>query len=341
MKATNLRAQGRCGRRYLLFAILLAGHAATAGTDASLRRMGEAVGKEYVTARDGIVSEGRSSLPQLHTFLTDEAKPWQLRLAAGICAERIEKGDAIDQLDGYNWFDDADYDAAWPITAAGYPAQLPALIHQRLVAAGFWYYYLEALWKAPENAQARVPNYGRFLENATTATTGVQRRFAAHIVEEHVLSEASGTPTRSGYAPSLHAFVRDGTYPRGARALLRFFVSKGMLGQAYLEEILDLLTVEDVHFLEDVLKTPSIPPAQREAIMRRLESLSACDRQPPTASLNEITGPASAPLAKPSPAISVGSGDHKRRWMRRFGSAGVAILFVGTGLLVWRHRRST
>lgn len=178
----------------------------------------------YVGRRSKIVSEGTAALPQLDVWLANEAMDWRLRVCAGVCAERIRYGALIDALGSKCWEEDPLYDRSWRVTATGYPDELPALVALRLQEAGFWYHYIEVLWK-------RIPPDGTRLAQSTVLygevarmAEGLPRYFAARVVEDHITEAlAARNLFWTQYYRALEEYVQDGTYPDGLRTLMQVY----------------------------------------------------------------------------------------------------------------------
>ena len=85
----------------------------TSPLDKLFETAAEAQGDSYLTARNAIVSLGTNTLPFLVLTGNDMSKPWQQRLVARICYERIINGHNIDALRQYDWRSHLGYNAQW------------------------------------------------------------------------------------------------------------------------------------------------------------------------------------------------------------------------------------
>lgn len=115
--------------------------------DRMLRTAAEKTGKDYVAARETITARGAEALPLLAEAGTDARLPWQQRLMARICYERIAKGAEIEKLRQYDWRSDPQYNPKWEANIMGPVAHAGELVIPRCEKEGLWYYYIELTWK--------------------------------------------------------------------------------------------------------------------------------------------------------------------------------------------------
>ncbi len=346
----------RRGRLFRFFAVLLCGlslcSAVWAVTVEDLRKIVNAPHKPgdghaaYRAARDAIVAEGRSALPVLESMLRNEQAPWDVRLAAGVCAERIEKGGAIDALDAYDWFKDPDYDASWGITATGYPSELVPLIQRRLSEAGLWYHYVAHYWRPAIIPKAKVNHLDRFYQEAVfLSSTGMPRYLASQVASAGVERWLS-TSNRWNqiHIDALEALVADGTYPDGIRLLFEAYLASQSYGiNDFTRRMRRYLRTQDIDWLTGLLRTGELPHGCRLYLDERLAELvqerSLAARQPVSTtnlaavlrSPDQRTDGLSTPSRPSTPP-------NRSRWYL-FG--GIAVIFgVSAGAAVWHHRRN-
>ncbi|MEI6809894.1 MAG: hypothetical protein WCN95_14345 [bacterium] len=137
-----------------LLVCLSIGKAAYGVTPDELRlKLGDAAsecGTNYLHARDAIVAFGSDITPLLKQVLDAKTEPWRFRLMAGICAERIERGQDIAALVNKDWSKDPEYDTQWARCRAGaLPLMIPLAV-KRYKEARLWFYYVEMVWKETE-----------------------------------------------------------------------------------------------------------------------------------------------------------------------------------------------
>ena len=112
-----------------------------------LERAAAATGTNYVTARNQLVMAGSNAVPELAAISSNAAEPWQIRLVAGVVAERIMRRDDITALINYDWRKDPDYDVNWEVNREGPMLHLAPLVTKRCRARGLWWHYAELAWK--------------------------------------------------------------------------------------------------------------------------------------------------------------------------------------------------
>ena len=112
----------------------------------------QATGTNYLSMRNGIVALGTNELPDLRRLADSTNESWQVRLMAGICAERIEKGSDIRAMIERNWNLDPEYKSIWDKVCGGVGsvASFGVLVGKRYKEKELWYYYIETIWKETE-----------------------------------------------------------------------------------------------------------------------------------------------------------------------------------------------
>jgi len=107
-----------------------------------------ATGKAYVETRDEILVYGKDYHALLAEIAVDETLPWQQRLVARICYERIERKKDIEQLLETDWYSHPDFNPEWRLLLPGPIGPMTKLVHTDVQKAGLWYYCLEQVWKS-------------------------------------------------------------------------------------------------------------------------------------------------------------------------------------------------
>jgi len=104
----------------------------------------------YLEARNKIVEYGTNALPLLAWFAVDETLPWQQRLVARICYERIEREKEITKLLETDWYKHPKFNPEWNEYLGGPEGHMYGMVVADFKEAGLWYYYLELEWKATD-----------------------------------------------------------------------------------------------------------------------------------------------------------------------------------------------
>jgi len=123
---------------------------------ARLERAASASGADYIAARNQLVAAESNAVAELAAVSTNTQETWQVRLMAGIIAERINKGAEINDLVRFDWTKDPEYNREWEKYACGPVMQLSPLVSKRAKAKGFWWHYLEVVWK-DTNEHSKTP----------------------------------------------------------------------------------------------------------------------------------------------------------------------------------------
>lgn len=98
-------------------------------------------------ARKELVSDGSNDVSVLTAISTNRSERWQIRLVAGIAAERILKGAEIDALVNREWQKEPGYNKEWIEFREGPVIGLTPLIIKRCKEMGLWWHYMEVVWK--------------------------------------------------------------------------------------------------------------------------------------------------------------------------------------------------
>jgi len=102
----------------------------------------------YVEMRNKIVEYGTDVLPLLADLAVDESLPWQQRLVARICYERIERKEDIENLLATDWYKHPNFDPNWGLVIMGPEGGIIAnLVMPEIRRLGLWYYCIEEMWK--------------------------------------------------------------------------------------------------------------------------------------------------------------------------------------------------
>lgn len=120
-------------------------------TNASLRQLLErtatATGVDYIAARNQLIATERNAVAELTAISTNVLESWQIRLMAGIVAERITRGSEINEFAKYNWRRDPRYGSDWDMYHGGPVEKLMPLVTEKCKEKGLWWYYIELTWK--------------------------------------------------------------------------------------------------------------------------------------------------------------------------------------------------
>jgi len=120
-----------------------------------LQQATTATGADYFAARSNLVAFGSNSVPQLWEISANSKESWQVRLLAGIIAERIQRGAEITALTEKQWEDDPEYNKDWERRHSGALLPMTPLAVKRYKEARLWFYYMEIVWKeTKEHSQA-------------------------------------------------------------------------------------------------------------------------------------------------------------------------------------------
>ena len=101
----------------------------------------------YVDVRNRIIAFGTNAIPILGDVAIDESVPWQQRLVARICYERIGRGQEIKKLLDMDWYSHPKIDPTWPYPIMGQEGFIAKLVEADVKEIGLWYYCLELEWK--------------------------------------------------------------------------------------------------------------------------------------------------------------------------------------------------
>jgi len=123
----------------------------------------------YLAIRDKIVGHGTNALPLLAGLAVDESLPWQQRLVARICYERIECLKDIKKLIGTDWLAHPQIDPKWRIPLPGPEPLMGTIIVPELKDAGLWYYCLEVVWKTTGERGRGIGHSGHWEQWCTLA----------------------------------------------------------------------------------------------------------------------------------------------------------------------------
>jgi len=137
-------------RRMLIFTAMVTANVLAAERRQLMPFIEEAATKResaYLEVRNKILEHGTNTLPVLAELAVDETLPWQQRLTARICYERIERGKEIKKLLETDWYAHPKIDPQWSIPIVGPEAHIAGLVRDEVKEVGLWYYCLEQEWK--------------------------------------------------------------------------------------------------------------------------------------------------------------------------------------------------
>ena len=189
----------------------------------SLRLLNDLFNEDYQSARNGIVEMGSAVLPEL-VRLRDHDADWRVRLYAGICAERIDRGDEIDSLIHYRWDEDPEtaemFNLAWLSHVPQLPVSHAGTFRQKIEKDGLWFLYLESYAEKTEEKDWFHVFMGSSASWFPRILNEPFRLLAGHIAEENVKRNFSKGLLGGPEWLTLIEFVSDGTYTEGRKTLL-------------------------------------------------------------------------------------------------------------------------
>jgi len=113
-----------------------------------LQLAADTLGTKYLAFRTNIVASGTNVVSELKRIVSTTNELWQIRLMAGICMERIERGRDLQAFIDKDWRTDPEYDKQWEMLRGGPGSgDLGKLVLRRYKEQGFWHYYMETIWK--------------------------------------------------------------------------------------------------------------------------------------------------------------------------------------------------
>ena len=307
-----------------------------------LEMLGRLENKEYDSARDGIVQEGKPAVPYLKHVLEDSEKPWKVRFLAGVCLERIQHPGEFEKLLKTDWNNDPELKDAGPLheRATGYAQEVIPVFHKRLEEEGLWYAYLECFGRF---GHASYPSEYKTIDTLVLEkSSGLVRRFAAQIAESRLDAYFRGQD-RSGYVYDkvLFEFIKDGTWPSGAYVLLNQVQPDSECGGRYLLPLIS--AVDDIRYLRALEKRCPFIEANYGMISKRIaeiEAISATNRMANVAKAptDKQAFLADTPTGMPIPehcATDAGSRHSYRAWAWGVGDM---LLPVCAGVYLRRRR---
>jgi hypothetical protein len=307
-----------------------------------LEMLGRLENKEYDSARDVIVQEGKPAVPYLKHVLEDSEKPWKVRFLAGVCLERIQHPGEFEKLLKTDWINDPELKGAGPLheRATGYAQEVIPVFHKRLEDAGLWYAYLECFGRFGHTS---YPSEYKTIDTLVLEkSSGLARSFAAQIAESGVDAYYRGQD-RSGYVYDkvLFEFIKDGTWPSGAYVLLNQVQPNSECGGRYLLPLIS--AIDDIGYLRTLGERCPFIEANYGMISKRIaeiEAISATNRMANVAKApaDKQAFLAGTPTGMPIPehcATDAGSRHSYRGWA---WGVGVMLLPVCAGVYLRRHR---
>lgn len=224
-----------------------------ADLNAKLQKMASSTdASSYQVARDRIVDEAKSKTKELRRIANNREEDWRVRLAAGICLERILRGKEIDGLDHRDWRTDPEYRSDWDTgrMADGTSRSFTPVFFKRLEEAGLWFHYLE-FCDGRIGTEDLDPTFRLVPVFVQDRSSGGIRQLAARIADAKVVEafKAGASPDSMDWTAFL-AFVSDGTFPDGAKHVLMTTKS----GDSFSPRTMLLLTdaISDVDFLSEL-----------------------------------------------------------------------------------------
>jgi hypothetical protein len=105
-------------------------------------------GDAYRITRDKIVALGQGAVPELQELRDSINSPWQERVIAGVCLERIQHMDKINAFAQHDWRAEPDLRGApgWQ-SRSGMPRGFFAVAEKRWGETGLRYHLLQLMWK--------------------------------------------------------------------------------------------------------------------------------------------------------------------------------------------------
>jgi len=141
-------------------------------------------GPPYLAARDAIVNLGPSTLLALANVTTNQASSWQQRAMAGICIERINRGEELKSFqDIKRWREDAELkkDPTW--RDRGGPYGISSVAAKRWLEAGLTNHLVQLAWKG----EGEHPPMGHSWDLLAAKTLEkINYPYLVNIAREHV-----------------------------------------------------------------------------------------------------------------------------------------------------------
>jgi len=118
----------------------------------------DASGPKYFACRTNIVAAGTNIAPGLRQIVSATNEPWQIRLMAGICLERIERPRDLQAMIDKDWPADPEYERKWEAYRGGPGTfgHFQLLVAKRYKEQRLWNYCIEMIWKMTSEHSRKV-----------------------------------------------------------------------------------------------------------------------------------------------------------------------------------------
>ncbi len=212
-----------------------------------------AEGEEYRTIRNEIIQKGQSIVPELMKIQEDKAVDWKTQLMSGICRERIERADDIEQMEKKDWASDPEFDRQWLRYRPGPWIGMESLVVKRYREKKLWFYCLEAMWKGldafPRIWQADKTDWEGACQLAVEESP--MRDTAIRLLEDRVDNDPM---FKNKLSRGAFIHLIDLKSRRSLPVLLKAWKAQGGLHPEYVAKLSKMLTEDDINTTEEFLK---------------------------------------------------------------------------------------
>jgi hypothetical protein len=157
---------------------------------AQLNEAATATKPDYLILRNRIIAQGAAAEPQLEAILRNESVSSQERMLAGICLERIRRGDEIEAFIKKDWHDLPELrdDPGW-MSHVGVPSTLLPMMRKELVALDLPYYELELLWKKTTEFNRQLKKASIWRDMSANALKEANNYFLPEVLLSYVQND--------------------------------------------------------------------------------------------------------------------------------------------------------
>lgn len=236
--------------------------------------------KEYTDLRNDICilardkSTGSAFLAELKEIANDEMLPWQTRLMASICIERVEKMPEITASFRTSWVLRKDYDKH-------YYERTRFLISEALVdileKRELWFYYLESMWKKNEEYDVITNKYmpDKWRKSCQYAlANSSEQYFLTRVVERNLLYLPKNITWE--YDPDYN-FIRYNIKYSSFQFIFKLWKSRRNYfdkRKSFFKVFLPLAQLEDMDYIREFGKTTKMNGDERAEFNRQFSRLN-------------------------------------------------------------------
>ena len=239
-------------------------------------------GTNYIDIRNQIVAVGSNNGVDLAAIAGKTNETWQMRLVAGICAERIGKHDAILEIAMKDWQRDPEYNPKWQESHGGLSAspEFGALMLMRYNEKALWFYYMELLWKGTEehsqDSELHGVQWNRLSRTSVLASPCVD--LLMRVLEERIMRDPDFT--------TFETKQEFGFLVENESRLCLPFVLEGWLRFpapekekfGWMKRILEEARSDDIGLIENFSKKGGFSSTFKDLISQRLEQIKAAQK---------------------------------------------------------------